>query len=503
MKQTLQLKTSQHLALTPQLQQSIRLLQLSTLELHQEIEQVLSDNPLLERLDDPLDRSVRLLADGAINNGPVNQAEAPAAPNNSSANGEEGGGSGAASESEGQDSGDTGGADREMDWGEAGGSGSGSSGSGGGEEEDGRPQLEASPVTLREHLMEQVRLTCFAARDCALVELVVDALDDNGYLEESLDDIYARLPAELEIEFDELRTALSLVQSMDPAGVGARSAAECLALQIRRMPGVPMVTRRMALTIVERYLTWFAQRDFNKLKKALDCDDEDLREAQAVIRQCNPHPGGAFASDVSDFVVPDVIVRRAKDGWSVQLNPEVMPRLRVNSVYASLMKQGKSESQLSSQLQEAKWLIKNMRQRFDTILRVAQAIVERQRNFFSHGAVAMRPLVLREIADTLGLHESTISRVTTQKYMLTPHGMFELKYFFGSHVATEAGGEASSTAIRALIVQLTGAEDPKNPLSDSKIAEMLGEQGMVIARRTVAKYREALKIPPVSLRKSL
>jgi RNA polymerase sigma-54 factor len=501
MKQTLQLKTSQHLALTPQLQQSIRLLQLSTLELHQEIEQVLSDNPLLERLDDPLDRSVRLLADGAINNGPVNQAEAPAAPNGSSANGEEGGGSGAASEGEGQDSGDAGGADHEMDWGEAG--GSGGSGSGGGEEEDGRPQLEASPVTLREHLMEQVRLTCFAARDCALVELVVDALDDNGYLEESLDDIHARLPAELEIEFDELRTALSLVQSMDPAGVGARSAAECLALQIRRMPGVPMVTRRMALTIVERYLTWFAQRDFNKLKKALDCDDEDLREAQAVIRQCNPHPGGAFASDVSDFVVPDVIVRRAKDGWSVQLNPEVMPRLRVNSVYASLMKQGKSESQLSSQLQEAKWLIKNMRQRFDTILRVAQAIVERQRNFFSHGAVAMRPLVLREIADTLGLHESTISRVTTQKYMLTPHGMFELKYFFGSHVATEAGGEASSTAIRALIVQLTGAEDPKNPLSDSKIAEMLGEQGMVIARRTVAKYREALKIPPVSLRKSL
>jgi RNA polymerase sigma-54 factor len=496
MKQTLQLKTSQHLALTPQLQQSIRLLQLSTLELHQEIEQVLSDNPLLERLDDPLDHSVRLLADGAINNSPV-QAEAPTAPNESSPNGEEGGGGG---EAEGQDSGDAGGAEQQMDWGEAGGSGSGS---GGGEEEDGRPQLEASPVTLREHLMEQVRLTCFAARDCALVELVVDALDDNGYLEESLDDIHARLPAELEIEFDELRTALSLVQSMDPAGVGARSAAECLALQIRRMPGVPMVTRRMALAIVERYLSWFAQRDFNKLKKALDCDDEDLREAQTVIRQCNPHPGGAFASDVSDFVVPDVIVRRAKDGWSVQLNPDVMPRLRVNSVYASLMKQGKSESQLSSQLQEAKWLIKNMRQRFDTILRVAQAIVERQRNFFSHGAVAMRPLVLREIADTLGLHESTISRVTTQKYMLTPHGMFELKYFFGSHVATEAGGEASSTAIRALIVQLTGAEDPKNPLSDSKIAEMLGEQGMVIARRTVAKYREALKIPPVSLRKSL
>jgi RNA polymerase sigma-54 factor len=494
MKQTLQLKTSQHLALTPQLQQSIRLLQLSTLELHQEIEQVLGENPLLERLDDPLDRSVRLLADGAINNGAATSTTPDAPP---AANQGEEGGSASGAEGEGGDSGESGGAEHDMEWGDAGRSG------GGGEEEDGRPQLEASPVSLREHLMEQVRLTCSSPRDCALVELVVDTLDDNGYLEETLDELHARLPDELEIEFDELRTALSLVQSMDPPGVGARSAAECLALQIRRMPGVPLVTRRMALNIVERYLTWFAQRDFNKLKKALDCDDEDLREAQAVIRQCNPHPGAAFASDVSDFVVPDVIVRRAKEGWSVQLNPDVMPRLRVNTLYAALLKQGKSESQLNAQLQEAKWLIKNMRQRFDTILRVAQAIVERQRNFFSHGAVAMRPLVLREIADTLGLHESTISRVTTQKYMLTPHGMFELKYFFGSHVATEAGGEASSTAIRALIVQLTGAEDPKNPLSDSKIAEMLGEQGMVIARRTVAKYREALKIPPVSLRKSL
>lgn len=494
MKQSLQLRTSQHLALTPQLQQSIRLLQLSTLELHQEIEQILGDNPLLERLDDPLDRSVRLLADGAINSAPAN-GEAPPAP------GQQAEGEGAAPEGDGFDGADGERADAagEMDWSDAG----GGAGSGGGEDEDGRPQLEACAVTLREHLMEQVRVTGLSARDRALAELVVDALDDNGYLEEPLDEIHARLPEELEIEMDELRCALALVQSMDPVGVGARSAAECLALQIRRMPNVPMVTRRMALRIVEGYLTWFAQREYTKLKKALDCDDEDLREVQAVVRQCNPHPGAAFATKVSDYVVPDVIVRRSKSGWAVTLNPDVMPRLRVNSLYASLLKQGKSEAQMGAQLQEAKWLIKNMRQRFDTILRVAEAIVERQRNFFSHGAVAMRPLVLREIADTLGLHESTISRVTTQKFMLTPHGMFELKYFFGSHVATEAGGEASSTAIRALIAQLTGAEDPRNPLSDSKIAEMLGEQGMVIARRTVAKYREALKIPPVSLRKAL
>jgi RNA polymerase sigma-54 factor len=484
MKQSLQLRTSQHLALTPQLQQSIRLLQLSTLELHQELEQILLDNPLLERLDDPLERSVRLLADGAIQAAP-SQPEGGAAPGEAGGEGEEGAAA------------DRGEAPLDPDWGD------GAAPRSANEDDDGRPQLEAGGATLREHLAEQVRLTSLPMRDRALAELVIDAIDDNGYLEEPLEEIHARLPEELEIDPDELRCALALVQSFDPAGVGARNASECLALQIRRLSGVPLVVRRMALTIVEKHLAWFAQREFNKLKKTLDCDDDDLREAQTVIRRCNPHPGAAFGNGTSDYVVPDVIVRRASSGWSVSLNPEVMPRLRVNNLYASLLRQGKCESNMSGQLQEAKWLIKNMRQRFDTILRVSQAIVERQRNFFSHGAVAMRPLVLREIADTLGLHESTISRVTTQKYMLTPHGMFELKYFFGSHVATEAGGEASSTAIRALIAQLTGAEDPKNPLSDSKIAELLGEQGMVIARRTVAKYREALKIPPVSLRKSL
>ncbi len=492
MKQSLQLRTSQHLALTPQLQQSIRLLQLSTLELHQELEQLLSDNPLLERLDDPLDHSLRLLGDGALASTMAPgtaTAEAPSEtpPQEMAAPGEAEAFDGAEGES---------GSEGDTDWSDAGRSKAP-------DDEDSRPQLEAGHCTLREHMMEQMRVTVQELRDRALVELIIDALDDNGYLEEPLDEIFARLPPELDIEIEELYTALSLLQSFDPAGVGARNASECLALQIKRLPQIPMVTRRMALAIVEHHLAWFAQRDFNKLKKALDCDDEDLREAQTVIRQCNPHPGAIFAADVSDYVVPDVIVKLSRSGWQVSLNHNVMPRLRVNAMYANLLKQGKGEGAMGAQLQEAKWLIKNMRQRFDTILRVAQAIVERQKNFFSHGAVAMRPLVLREIADRLGLHESTISRVTTQKYMLTPHGMFELKYFFGSHVATEAGGEASSTAIRALIVQLTGAEDPKNPLSDSKIADMLGEQGMVIARRTVAKYREALKIPPVSLRKCL
>lgn len=493
MKQTLQLRVSQHLALTPQLQQSIRLLQLSTLELHQELEQILSDNPLLERLDDPLDHSVRLLADGSVSSAPTTTAssDAPAPDAAPAGDGE--------TSFEGGEGGDSGESSGDSDWSFD----DVARTSKAPEDDDARPQMEAHDVTLREHLLEQMRVTVKNPRDRALVELVVDALDDNGYLTEPLEEIHARLPEELEVEAEEMSMALKLLQSFDPPGVGARDAAECLSLQIRRMPRIPLVTRRTALAIVEKHLQLFSQRDFNKLKKALDCDDEDLREAQAVIRQCNPHPGAAFASDASDYVVPDVIVKRTRAGWQVVLNHDVMPRLRVNALYANILKQNKGEGSMSSQLQEAKWLIKNMRQRFDTILRVAQAIVDRQRNFFSHGAVAMRPLVLREIADTLGLHESTISRVTTQKYMLTPHGMFELKYFFGSHVATDAGGEASSTAIRALIKQLIGAEDPKIPFSDSRIAEMLAEQGMVVARRTVAKYREALKIPPVNLRKAL
>lgn len=493
MKQSLQLRTSQHLALTPQLQQSIRLLQLSTLELQQELEQVVRDNPLLERLDDPLALSTRLLSDGSIAHAGPGLAEQQA--DRTSANEPD---------------------DRENAAATPGGEAEPMENSGpewsfddtarsnkAPEDDDARPQLEAHDESLREHLLEQMRLYVRDQRQRALVELLIDALDDRGYLQESLADMQAWLPPELDITIEELTSALAELQAFDPIGVGARNVSECLAIQIRLLPKVPFVTRRMALKIVEHHLGLFGQREFAKLKKRLDCDDEDLREAQAVIRQCNPHPGAAFATDTAVAVIPDVIVRRERNGWQVTLNRDVMPRLQINEMYAGILKQTKGEAAMASELQEAKWLIRNIRQRFDTILRVSQAIVERQKNFFSHGAVAMRPLVLREIADTLELHESTISRVTTQKFMLTPHGIFELKYFFGSHIATEAGGEASSTAIRELIKQLIGAEDQKNPFSDSKIAGMLGEQGMVIARRTVAKYREALRIPPANLRKSL
>jgi RNA polymerase sigma-54 factor len=262
----------------------------------------------------------------------------------------------------------------------------------------------------------------------------------------------------------------------------------------------------LAKTIVSNHLPLLAARDFAKLRKLLAASDESLRAAQHLIRGLNPHPGVGFASSAPDYVVPDIVVRRVMGRWSAQLNPDVMPRLRVNQAYAAILKREKgkhSESGWSARLQEARWLIRNLRQRFQTIQRVAQAIVERQSHFFTHGAIAMRPLVLREIADTVGLHESTISRVTANKYMATPFGVFELRYFFGSHVATETGGAASSTAIRALIKQLIGAEDQTNPLSDSRIAELLGEQGIVVARRTVAKYRELLQIPPVALRKAL
>ena len=287
-------------------------------------------------------------------------------------------------------------------------------------------------------------------------------------------------------------------------GVGARSASECLKLQLLRLDGSP--TRTLALDIVAHHLELLAARDFTRLRKQLKASDDDLRDAHVLIRSLEPFPGAAYGKAEADYVVPDIMVRKTAQGWQAELNPEVVPKLRINHLYANILRNNRGDpgsGSLRQQLQEARWLIKNIQQRFETILRVAQAIVERQKNFFVHGEIAMRPLVLREIADTLGLHESTVSRVTTGKYMLTPFGTLEFKYFFGSHVSTDTGGAASSTAIRALIKQLIGAENPKSPLSDSRIAELLAEQGFVVARRTVAKYREALKIPAVNLRKSL
>jgi RNA polymerase sigma-54 factor len=489
MKPSLQLRLSQHLALTPQLQQSIRLLQLSTLELNQEIEQAIAENPLLERDDDPLAAAVRVKPDGSIATSASTPSEVAPEPINGHETGEPA---------------PPGESDSLVDW--------GGRGEPRTDEDDGSPlDWAGTTTTLKDHLLAQISCTQASARDRALVELLIEALDEDGYLKPSLEELLALCPAEAAIEPEEISAALCLLQSFDPSGVGARSVSECLQLQLqapaRAVPGdkekAPIV---LARRIVSDHLQLLAAREFAKLRKLLDCTDDELRAAHQLIRTLRPRPGVAFADTRADYVVPDVFVRRVRNRWTAVLNPEVMPRLRVNQAYADILKKDRGpgeRGQWTTRVQEARWLIRNIQQRFETILRVAQAIVDRQHNFFTHGEIAMRPLVLREIADTVGLHESTISRVTANKYMATPLGVFELKFFFGSHVATEAGGAASSTAIRALIKQLIGAEDTRNPLSDSRLAELLGEQGIVVARRTVAKYRESMKIPAVALRKSL
>jgi RNA polymerase sigma-54 factor len=476
--------------LTPQLQQSIRLLQLSTLELNQEIEQAMADNPLLDREDDPLAGTLHLRSDGSIE-----QAAAPApAPG---ANESE-----AAPESDSLEDASA----MTLDWGRAGESRSD-------DDESSAIDWASTRPTLREHLRSQLSCTQASPLDRALVDLLIEALDEDGYLQQSLEDLLAMCHESVEVDADAIRAAMRLLQSFDPPGVGARDTAECLRLQLdalmrsdRANPGAALARR-----VVSEHLPLLAARDFLKLKRALGCSDDELRAAHQLIRTLNPRPGVAFGDTRADYVVPDVFVRRIKGRWMAVLNRDAMPRLRVNQAYADILKKGRRDrgadpalqGQWTTRVQEARWLIRNIQQRFDTILRVSQAIVDRQHNFFTHGEIAMRPLVLREIADTVGLHESTISRVTANKYMSTPFGVFELKHFFGSHVATETGGAASSTAIRALIKQLIGAEDTRNPLSDSKLAELLGEQGIVVARRTVAKYREAMKIPSVAMRKSL
>ena len=478
MKHSLQLRLSQHLTLTPQLQQSIRLLQLSTLELNQELERFLQENPLLER-----------------DEGAAEQPQITGINGSSSAEVPTESGPSTAEEPQGTPDGEMsfGGSDNQY--------GNGSREDG---DDDDYPQVAAENPTLRDHLISQLSLTKLSARDRQLVTLLIETLDDDGYMTQDLEEIQAMLPEELDVEPEELHIALKHLQHFEPNGVGARTLGECLSLQLSAMhEETPF--RSEALDVVNNHLDALASRDFNRLRKVLRCDDTCLRGAQKLITSLNPRPGRMYASDDTRYVVPDVVVRKVKGVWVAALNPEAMPKLRINRLYADILSRARSSGsqQLASQLQEAKWLIKNVQQRFDTILRVAQAIVDRQRHFFEHGEVAMRPLVLREIAEALDLHESTVSRVTTQKFMHTPRGIFELKYFFGSHVTTESGGSASSTAIRALIKQLVSSENSRKPLSDSQLSEILGQQGIVVARRTVAKYRESMQILPVNLRKTL
>lgn len=511
MKPTLQVRLSQHLALTPQLQQSIRLLQLSTLELHQEVEQMLEQNPFLEPEEDatPFDYTA------AQDKPSASQKEEHDAPGASVGEGGD--------EPAGMDAAEFGTTERD-DW-ENGTERddfdgirelpSATPGSGAGDHDDGPEggERDTQAPTLQDHLRAQLAGMRLAPADAAAVHVLIESLTDDGYLDGTLEDIAERLAENLRITddpeardelMDQLRCGLKWLQSMEPAGVGAADLGDCLCLQLRERRDSP--ARACALAICRGHLELLARRDLKKLAAATGADEATVKAAQALIVACEPKPGRPFARAESLIVVPDVIVVKARGGWKATLNPDVMPKLRVSDLYAQAVRGQRgagANAGLSARLQEARWFIRNIQQRFDTIQRVSQAIVERQKAFFTHGEIAMKPLVLREIADELGLHESTISRVTTAKYMATPFGTFELKYFFGSSLNTDAGGNASSTAVRALIKQFVASEDTKKPLSDSQIADMLEEQGIQVARRTVAKYREALKIAPANLRKAL
>lgn len=515
MKPSLQVRLSQHLALTPQLQQSIRLLQLSTLELHQEIEQMLEQNPFLEVEGDqaPMELGLeRVSAPEKSNDSADRVGESGAERDDSSVDG------GGGEEPAGVDAAEFGTTERE-DWdnGTEGDDFDGirelpSSNSASGTGDDDFEPIESGDVgpTLQDHLRHQLLGMRLSSEDATAVLVLIESLDDDGYLADTLEDIAARLSEEgdefaeaREELLDRLRCALKWLQSLEPTGVGAANLGECLTLQLRALPRSE--AQMIAIIICKQHLELLARRDMKKLMSATGADEVLLREAQSLIVACEPKPGRQFARAEANIIVPDVIVQKSGRGWKVLLNPDVMPKLRINDLYAQAIRgqRNGSGAGLSARLQEARWFMKNILQRFDTILRVSQAIVERQKGFFTHGEIAMKPLVLREIADELGLHESTISRVTTAKYMNTPYGTFELKYFFGSSLNTEAGGNASSTAVRALIKQLVTSEDPGKPLSDNQLSDMLAEQGIQVARRTVAKYREALKIAPANLRKAL
>ena len=506
MKPSLQVRLSQHLALTPQLQQSIRLLQLSTLELHQEVEQMLEQNPFLETDEETAPTFEQ------SQERPTAAASATADREDAESRSEAGSDS-AADEPAGLDGVEMGGTERD-DW-ENGTEREdfdgiretpSSAASSGGDDDFDPQERNARSLSLQDHLRGQLAGMRLSAEDFAALNVLIESLDGDGYLADSLDDIAAQLadsPEAREALLERLQCALKWLQSLEPLGVGARDLPECLTLQLRAKPRCE--AQAVAIIVCKQHLALLARRDLKKLMSATGADEELLKAAQALIVSCEPKPGRPFTHAEANIVVPDVIVQKSGRGWKVVLNPDVMPKLRINDLYAQAIKGQRSGAgaPMSARLQEARWFMKNIQQRFDTIARVSQAIVERQKAFFSHGAIAMKPLVLREIADELGLHESTISRVTTAKYMATPMGTYELKYFFGSGLATDAGGNASSTAVRALIKQLVAAEPQSKPLSDNQLAEMLGEQGITVARRTVAKYREALKIAPANLRRAM
>jgi len=496
MKQSLQLRIGQSLTMTPQLQQAIKLLQLSSLELQTEIQQTLDANPLLEQ-EDNLGEITVMDREPAATNGADGSdiTEIKTAADTISENRAD----------------QTLPEELEVDsrWDDIYDNIPNSPTQASNTRDDNRDLFEnQAPAVdaLNEHLLWQLNCSHLTEIDHEIGLAIIDSIDDSGYLNQSAEDIHAGLLKNLEtIEYDEVEAVLHFIQHFDPVGVAARSPAECMTIQLSQLdPDTPHLSK--ALALVDNYLEHLASNDFALLKRRLQASDAELSEIIKLIQTSNPHPGHVVSENHAQYITPDVYVTKHSGKWQVSINPENAPQLRVNTQYADMIKRSDNSEQntyLKDHLQEARWFIKSLQSRNETLLRVANAIVKRQQAFLEYGEEAMQPMVLRDIAELLELHESTISRVTTHKYMHTPSGILEFKYFFSSHVSTSDGGECSSIAIRAIIKKFVAAERPDKPLSDNKIALLLGDQGINVARRTVAKYREAMHIPPSNERKRL
>ncbi len=493
MKQSLDLKLGQHLTITPQLQQAIRLLQLSSIELQQEIQEALESNPLLEENE-------REEETPEIKSEADNAAAAAENPDNT--------------ETSTYDEADASTTDVESneeadnDWTENFESMTAPTGKSSSSDDD-FPDIDARnspPQTLRDHLLWQMQMTPFSDTDRQIALALIDAISEDGYLSCKLEEIQQALGKNLHVETDEIEAVLHQIQNFDPMGVGARDLAECLRLQMKALPPDTPGLKAATELVTPQHLALLAARDYTQLRRSLKLSAEELQQVIQLIQSLNPRPGNSVTSSQASYIVPDIIVKKFRGVWRAELNSDVSPRLRINRHYEKMIHRGDSSADnryLQDQLQQARWFIKSLNSRNETLLKVARTIVDRQRAFFDHGAEAMKPLVLHDVAETVSMHESTISRVTTNKYMLTPRGIFELKYFFSSHVSTADGGTCSATAIRSIIKKLVECETPSQPISDSKIAEILAEQGINVARRTVAKYRESMNIPPSNQRKSL
>lgn len=499
MRPSLQLRIGQHLTMTPQLQQAIKLLQLSTLDLQQEIQEALESNPLLE-----INEGSSSTQDESVNN--LEDAFSANEKAQSSSDGSEDSTPSIdeISTTEAMDKTDI---PEELNidttWDESFSAGVSNTGSISSPSEDYTYQGETKD-SLQDHLLWQMELTPFSDTDKTIAIAIIEAIDESGYLTVSCEDILECVGID-DVELDEVEAVLKRINVFDPIGVGARSVSDCLLIQLNQFdPATPWL--KESKQIVKDFIDLLGSRDYRQLMRKTRLKEEQLREVLRLIQSLDPRPGDSVVKSEDQYVIPDVSVEKKNGRWVVELNPDTAPKLSVNQQYASMTRTMKSSTDtqfIRSNLQEAKWFIKSLESRNETLLKVSNCIVQRQQGFFEHGPEAMRPMVLNDIAEAVEMHESTISRVTTQKYMHTPRGIFELKYFFSSHVSTENGGDCSSTAIRELIKKLVAAEIPSKPLSDNKMAEILAEQGIKVARRTVAKYRESLAIPPSNQRKSL